>query len=210
MLPTLGDNVTMQSFLNVTDIATGILLLLGMINGVRRGLSGELMRIILIGASIFGGWTFASTGAEWIKEHFDWSTGQSMTLSFFASIALTYAALMVIRFGLRFLMEFKFKGKVELIGGALVGLARSALLCSVVMLGLLMPEYESITRAIQASHAGTLVINHVQPHYQRLVSENPEFNFPESPQAVTESMALPESGEYLGPIIDDDGSTGGE
>jgi len=104
-------------------------------------------------------------------------------------------------------MEFKFKGKVELVGGALVGLARSALFCAVIILGLLMLSYEPITRAIQASHAGTLVMDHVQPRYETMVAENPEFNFPESPQAVTESIGMPEAGEYLGPIVDETGDT---
>jgi len=200
----------MQPFMNITDIATGILLLLGLVGGVKRGLSGELMRIIMIGAAIFGGWSFASTGAEWIKEHAGWDAGQSMTLSFFGTIALSYIVLMVIRFGLRFLMEFKFKGKVELIGGALVGLARAALFCSAILLGLMMPDYEPITRAIQSSNAGAIVIRHVQPHYERIVADNPEFNFPESPQAATEAIEMPDTGEYLGPIMDEAGESTGE
>lgn len=203
----------MLSSLNVTDIAVGVLCLLGMIGGIRRGLSGELLRIIMIGTSVFAGWTMASSGATYLQDYLDWAPGQRMTLSFFGIIAASYIALIIIRLGLRFVIDFKFKGKLEFIGGALIGLTRSALFCSVVILGLLMPDYEPITRTISTSHAGAWVVKYVQPHYQKLIEENPEFNFPASPETAIESLdvpEIPESSEVLGPIIDADDEYQGE
>lgn len=199
----------MESYMNLTDIITGALLLLGMIGGIKRGLSGELLRIIMIGLSIGGGWTFASTAATRLSEYIDLPAGQLMTLSFFGLIVAAYVAMLIIRLGLRFLIDFSFKGKLEVIGGALIGLARAALMCSAIIMGLLMTKAESITGAINQSNAGSLVVKYVQPHYDELVAKNPEFNFPESPEAAAEAVEMPEASEYLGPITDEE-STGGE
>lgn len=203
----------LQSYINVVDLAVAALLLFGFIGGIRRGLSGELLRILSIAIAILVGWKGTDAGALWLAEKTQWPVDDVKSAAFLGLIVGTYIFLAFVRVGLRLFLSFAFKGKIELIGGALVGLVRSAVFCTVVLLMASLVNYEPLANALGASVTGPWVATHVRPLYDDIARENPDLNLPtgeaSEEQPVDESTAptnslldTPAFENYLGPLID--------
>jgi hypothetical protein len=95
-------------------------------------------------------------------------------------------------------MVFAFKGKLEKIGGALCGLARSALLVSILILAAGVAPGDALHRAVtEESLAGRFVFQHVRPAYERLSERYPELHLP-APHR--EEPADEVDDNYLGPL----------
>lgn len=203
----------LQQFFNVVDIAVGVVLLLGLIGGIRRGLSGELFRIISMVLAVVAGWKFAGEGADWLAGRTDWPPEDLTTPAFFGIIAASYIVLAIVRLALRLVIDFSFKGKLELLGGALLGLSRSLLLCAVLLLGTSLLPYPKVQEALAASVTGGWTRQYLRPAYDNFAARHPDLELPVSEDTASEGeppalLDTPAYEEYLGPLIDSEDDHG--
>lgn len=167
------------SAFNIVDAIVLVLLLFGIFGGVRRGLSGELARIIAIAFSVYAAWRLAQPAADLLGEHTRLSVHDAYVTAWIAVLVLAYLLLLAVRLVLRSLMVFAFKGKLERIGGAVCGLLRTAVVVAVVILFLSVAPQPNIQKAVsQDSYVGRFVCERVRPMYDDLSDRVPEIRLP--------------------------------
>jgi len=198
-----------SQWINITDGCVAAILVLGLLGGIRRGLSGELLRIATIVAALFAGWKGADAGAAWLAGRGGWTAEEVKPLAFFGIIVATFLVLAIVRIAFRLFLDFSFKGKLELIGGAVSGLLRATVFCAIVLLGASLIPSEPLQHALQSSMSGQWVQEHIRPRFDRLIEENPEFSLPALRGDEPEPGGLdqPAWENYLGPLIDPDNDT---
>jgi len=193
---------TLQPFLNIPDISVFVLLILGILGGLRRGLSGELLRLITIIIAVIVGWKGTDRAAEWLAGRTNLSVEDLTAVAFFGLIIITYLIVSIIRHTLRLLLDFTFRGKIERIGGALLGLVRAMVFCAVVLLGATLIPSEPVQATMQSSVTGRLVPSHLVPLYENWAEENPQFKLPDLDKIKETEVKPPPWDDYLGPLID--------
>jgi uncharacterized membrane protein required for colicin V production len=169
---------SLKEWLNVADGIVLVVVILGMFGGIRRGFSGELLRFITIAIAIYIGWRFSDQATAWLTERSDWPENDLKAVAFFGLIVITYVILGIIRHSFRLLLDFSFRGKLEILGGALLGLIRAMVFCAVALLGASMIPFEPIQAAVKQSRSGKLAIEYVGPLYSDWAEKNPEFRLP--------------------------------
>jgi len=192
-----------KEWLNVVDGIVIVLLILGMFGGVRRGLSGELLRIITIILALAAGWYGADMAANWLEDRSDWPRDDLQIIGLIGIVVSVYLLLGVVRHTFRLFLDFSFRGKLEIIGGALLGLMRATVFCTIALLGASMIPSDDVQDAVNASNTGRLVVDHLTPLYNDWAEQNPDLKLPvkETP-ITTEPIELPATEEALGPLID--------
>ncbi|HMP71790.1 MAG TPA: CvpA family protein [Kiritimatiellia bacterium] len=169
----------LPSWLNPVDAAVAIILLVGLIGGVRRGLSGELARLITFVAAIYLAWLLAPLAANAFAEEKGIPTHEMFVISFVALLIVLYILLGVIRWILHFVLDFSFRGKLEIYGGALFGLSRYLIFCSVALLLLSKAPSEGVQALLQGSVSQAAIERFIQPAHQRLSDRFPALRIPE-------------------------------
>lgn len=198
-----------QSVMNAPDIAVGVVLLIGILGGARRGLSGEIARLVTIVIAVFVAWRFSDPAADWVAGRMEWPKADAAPVAFVGVLFLCYTALTLVRHALRVFLDFSFKGKLELLGGALFGLVRALVFCVAgLMCAALIPS-APIQQAMSESRSGSAVINHLVPLYANWSEDNPRFKLPDLQQVedkAEEAMPAetPPWDDYLGPLIDEE------
>lgn len=194
---------TIRPFLNVVDISVFVVLILGILGGLRRGLSGELLRMITVVIAVLVGWKGAFRGAEWLSARSDWPNEDLVPVAFFGLIISSYLLLSIVRHTFRLFLDFTFKGKLERLGGAAIGIIRATLfICATLLAASLLPS-EPVQQALQASVSGRLAATHIVPLYGEWTKDNPRFKLPELEQIKEISVETPPWENYLGPLIED-------
>lgn len=108
--------------LSVVDVSALILIMLGIIHGIRKGLSGELSGLIgLTGALIAGLYSFAPCGA-FIARHTRLGEQASKTLAFVLITAGVIVTVLLVRILLGRIMKLVVEPTLDRIGGFFVGL----------------------------------------------------------------------------------------
>jgi membrane protein required for colicin V production len=183
---------SLKAYLNLVDGIVAVVLFLGILGGIRRGLSGELLRVITIVIAIVIGWRFSDQTAAWLADNSDWPNDDLKAVAFFGLIVAVYLILGIIRHGFRLLLDFSFKGKMEYIGGALFGLVRSLVFCAVALLGASMIPSESVQSAVNDSRSGQFAIEHLGPVYTDWAEKHPEFKLPDmkTPEVVEQAIEV--------------------
>ncbi len=167
------------SSFNFIDAIAGVVLLVGILGGLKRGLSGELSRVIAIAVAVFAAWRFATPVADWAMEKLSFTQGKSYVFSFLAVLVVAFLFMWLVRVVLRNLMEFAFKGRIERIGGALAGLLRAAVIVSAVLLMIgFAPQAEIQSLVTEKSFVGRLVTRHLRPVYQDIQEKAPGLGLP--------------------------------
>ncbi len=168
----------LQGF-NLVDGAAAVVVLVGILGGIRRGLSGELARVIAAGAALYVAWRFAQPMAAWVMDQHPMSYEKGYTVAFFAILLCAFALTWLLRAALRSIMLFAFKGNLERIGGALCGLARASIVVVfLVLLVSLAPAGDLRTAVVDDSFIGPVICRHVRPMYDDLRERTPELPLP--------------------------------
>ncbi len=184
---------------NVVDTGAAILLLVGALGGLKRGLSGELSRVVGISVAVSAAWRFATPVADWAMDSLNLPQDRSYLLSFGAIFLSAIAILLIVRFVLRNLMSFAFKGKIERIGGLLAGLIRSSVIVGALVLMLEFAPQDNVRAAVtENSVVGRLVARYLRPVYENFQQRVPELGRP----PFTEP-AEPDLGETTEPPADE-------
>lgn len=207
----------MESFkewLNIVDGVVAVVLVLGLLGGMRRGLSGELLRVITVMIALLAGWYGAEGAAAWLAERSDWPLEDLRLVGLIGLIAGVYFGLGIVRHTFRLFLDFTFRGRIELLGGAFLGLVRATLFCAVALLGASLIPSEAIQQALGESRTGQAVLEHLTPAYNSWAGSNPDLKLPVKEDALpVEEVAPidlpaveppePRESEVLGPLLDE-------
>ena len=147
----------------------------GLLRGVFRGLSGELASLLGLAAAIGAAWYFRGSIGAYLSESTSLTDSQADTLSMAVLIVgglLIFWALMII---LKKIMEFSFKGPLERIGGALIGVARAAVVLAIFFILVAQFAPESVRQPVlDDSRIGREAMVHLVPVYEELVARYPQ------------------------------------
>ncbi|HMP89859.1 MAG TPA: CvpA family protein [Kiritimatiellia bacterium] len=190
-----------QPWLNITDISVLVILVLGILGGARRGLAGELMKVITAVLAIVVAWRMNAQAADWLSKPLKWPDDDLRVLAFFGIIIAVYVILTLIRMGFRLFIDFSFKGKIELLGGALFGLLRATALCIVVLLLVALIKHEGLESLLSKSRAANFVHDNIRPIYDDWASKNPDFKLPDREKIKERGITPPDWEQFLGPLI---------
>lgn len=167
----------------IVDVVALVLMLFAMIGGIRRGLSGELARVIGLAAAVYAAWYFADPVTHWLMDRNpEWTQQKAFSAGFAALLLAALLASWLLRSALRSIMTFAFKGKLERIGGGLCGLVRGSVLAALIILMLSLVPQEDVRRTVtEDSIAGRLVYEKLLPVYEDLREQAPELGLPAAP-----------------------------
>lgn len=176
---------------NLVDGVVALLLLAGLFSGIRRGLSGELVRAMIAVAAVVAAVLYARPVSEWAMLHWSMSVRPALIGAFLLVLLGAYTAVSTVRALLGRLADFTFKGKLERLGGGLCGLARAAGVSGLILLLLGLAPNDNLQRlVVDESVTGRLVTQHLRPLYAQLSERVPEIRVEEAaPERV---LGLPE------------------
>lgn len=120
--------------MNTIDIVFGIILILGAIQGLRKGLFVELASLVGLIAGIFGAIYFSYFVGDWLAEKTSWSE-QVINLSAFAiTFIIIVVAVSMAGKLLTKIADFAMLGIINKIAGAIFAVLKYAFLLSVVIM----------------------------------------------------------------------------
>lgn len=207
---TTFSDMTWHGF-NLVDAVALALLLAGLIGGIRRGLSGELARVMVALVCIFVVYHYTRPFAKWLQDHFHWEAHLALLGGVLALLLGAYIAATLIRMLLSTILNFAFKGKLERIGGALAGLLRSAITVTLFLLLVSFIPNDTVHRVVnEESASGRLVSKYVSPWYDKMAEKMPDLRLPERHEEKWDEDAFEQKldkweseNEPLGPVSED-------
>jgi uncharacterized membrane protein required for colicin V production len=161
--------------LNYVDIVVVVYLMMGALIGLKRGLSGELARLMGLGIAMVAGWLLYEPIGGHIAEFTRLSERGSHFSGFLVSFLAALLVMFLVRWGIRNLMEVVFKGPVERIGGLIAGLLRCFIISAAVIVVASLCPFDYFSRTFgEESQIGRFVTHNLVPAYQRLQEEKLE------------------------------------
>lgn len=166
---------------NAVDMVALIWLLIGMWRGARQGLAGALLRLLALGLAVGAG----VLGYAWLGENIS-NTGQLSVpagdvLSFLLITLAAYVLLRLVGLLLKSMVTFAFKGKLETVGGGVVGLLVSMCVVAVILLVAgQWPEPQMKKWFVDESWLGRVVQEQLGPVWQRTQQRYPALQLPEN------------------------------
>jgi membrane protein required for colicin V production len=165
---------------NAVDIVALVWLLIGAWRGLRQGLAGALLRLLALALAVGVGFL----GYAWLGEKM--AGGGRLAgaagdlLAFFLITVAVYVVLRLVGLLLKNTITFTFKGKLEPVGGALVGLLVSA--CVIALVLLLAGQWPQPLMKkwfVEESWLGGVVHEQLGPVWQRLEKRYPALKLPD-------------------------------
>lgn len=180
---------------NYIDIVAAIALMIGMVQGLRRGLSGELARFIAICVAVGCGWYFYHPLGTKLLHQSNMDEQEAYAAAFFLCLIGGFLLMLVIRLLLGHIMEVSFKGPFDRIMGVLAGMLRMGLYCTAIIffIGLLPNDY--LHGVVSESLSGQLVSRYAPEWYLKVRTYVPIL--PELPEDI-----VPAAGEDAVPDED--------
>lgn len=177
--------------MNLIDLAVAVYLIFGMIRGFLRGLSGELARVVSMVVVLALGWQFYRPLGAKLVEITRLGEGVAQWAAFLLIVVVAGVAAILLRWILRNLVEFSFKGAIEKVGGMAAGVVRSGIWVVLAVVAATLSPSEYLGRVFgQESRIGSLIVRSLIPAYQRLASDYPELQLP----AIPEEESAPAGG----------------
>lgn len=179
--------------LNLVDIVAIVYLVFGALRGLKRGLSGELARLVGLVVIVMVGWQSYDAIGEKLHGVTRLSEDGSRLAGFVVAVVGAAVVVTLLRFILKNLLEFAFKGKVERLGGMTAGTIRSfALVTAIVLVASLSPLPYLRATFGEESRIGRFIVHHLLPAYQRMVIEHPDLDLPAVPGADEAPLGEPD------------------
>lgn len=176
---------------NIADGIIALLLLGGLIGGLRRGLSGELARLLVAGAIVLVLYRFARPVADWLMQRYQLAPNVALLTSSAVLILGGYIALTLVRLALAAVFNFSFKGALERIGGAIAGFFRAGAVCAIALTLLAQIPHEGLHRVTaEESRIGRWMLRWTLPVVERIVEKVPELRpfEPQPPAGVEDDV----------------------
>jgi membrane protein required for colicin V production len=118
--------------LSKIDIAISLFLVLGAYFGYKRGFLAELFFLTALVLGVFIGFKFTGWGIIYLHKQFNADTDFLPYISFFIIFILIVVLVIFIGNRIKHLMDETFLGKVDSIGGAILGVMKYAFCASVI------------------------------------------------------------------------------
>lgn len=163
---------------NMVDVVAAILLVIGVWRGFRRGLSGELAKLISLVVMMVAGWQFYQPLSERLGGTRLSSEGAQLA-AFLGTVIAAGLAMWLLWLVLRHLMEFKFKTPLEQIGGMAAGATRTLILFSIIVVCMALTPIPYFRRVFgEESLLGSVIMRDAVPVYRQVAEENPDLGLP--------------------------------
>lgn len=154
---------------NIVDgVAAGVVLV-GMLLGYRRGLSGEMARVAGVLVAFACGMAAYRPATAWLTQHALASERAIAAFAFAVSFLAAFAAMLLARLLLGRVMKVVFEGTFDRIGGVLAGGLKAALFVLAVLIVLNLAPSEALNRMVgEESAVGRLACRLVPTMRERL------------------------------------------
>lgn len=174
---------------NMLDIFLFVIMALGLLQGLRRKLSGEMARFLGTGLSVWAGWYFYHPLGQKIQSITRLSEEESGATAFFVSLVGVFIAVLLLRIIFGKIMEVTFKGgALQYIGGALAGLLRTMLACAALLFFMnLLPSAFIRQSVSENSFFGRIVTRQIPEWWHSIHSvypDAPELPVPADPATM--------------------------
>ncbi|MDZ4198472.1 MAG: CvpA family protein [Kiritimatiellia bacterium] len=147
------------------------LLLLGLIRGYVRGLSGELAQLAGLAGIYLAVRNATPRVTSWLIDQGRSDAAQAEWIGLVLVIVASILVIWMIRRVLRSCLQFSFKGKVEKLGGALAGLLIATLLAAILLVLAARSPWPALRQAVLLdSVAGEMANAHFLPMYEKMTS----------------------------------------
>jgi uncharacterized membrane protein required for colicin V production len=184
--------------LDVLDVLIAVYLLFGAVSGVRRGLSGEIARLISLGVAVIAGWQFHEPLGEQVERYTRLQGPPAFLVGFLATVLAAGLIMLLLRLMLKNIMEFAFKGKIERVGGLIAGILRAAFISSLIVVAIsVLPVPYLQKRVWEESRVGMAICKLILPIYQDIADEHPEWGLPPVPYDAPHPNSLPRDPDPL-------------
>lgn len=118
----------------VIDIVLGVVLLFGLVRGLMKGLFVEVASLLALILGIYGAIHFSNYAAELLSTKFDWDEQYLNITAFAVTFVAIVIAISLAGKALTKLANFAALGWINKLLGAVFGLIKMALICSVVLI----------------------------------------------------------------------------
>jgi membrane protein required for colicin V production len=175
--------------ISVVDIGALIILLLGAIIGLKRGLSGEIARFVGTIIAFCLGIFFYKPFGMWLVEHTRLGEKPAHVIAFVLMVAAVLLVTLLVRLILRSIMKISFEGNIERIGGLLAGFIRATVLVLIIFVVMNMWPHEYLTRIFgEESVIGRMVVRYM-PAIEKQIDKIPvKEKVEDIKETVTEEM----------------------
>ncbi len=188
---------------NTIDIIFAGLLLVGVLRGTLRGLSGELASLLGFVAAVFIGWKMYTPLGQYLMETTQLSAFQAETVSFITILIAIMVLLWALRIVLKRIMAVTFKGLIERIGGGVLGLIRYGLFLTALILAVSLFGHQRLREeVIDASFVGRHINEQLAPRYAQWAERHP--HWPQQRERISESEREQEQEAEPDEPIDED------
>lgn len=120
--------------MTVLDIIILILLLLGLINGFRKGFFVEVASLVALIAGVYGAIHFSNFAAEFLMEKVDWNEKSVNITAFIITFVVIVLLIALAGKALTKLADFAALGILNKLLGGIFGFLKTAVILSVVLL----------------------------------------------------------------------------
>ena len=180
------------------DAIVVVLLIGGILTGIRKGLSGEIAMLVATLASGLAAWKLSGWAGGLFARNTSMSGAEAGALGVLVVFLGVYVGLYFLRKALAAMMQFNFKGKAERIGGALCGLIRMVALALVLLLmATFIPNEKAQSAVNNGSFCGRFVNEHIRPICEDLARKN------KIPLPGTNSILTPPKSDDTTPPVRD-------
>ncbi len=131
---------------NVVDIVALAVITLGSLLGIKRGLSGELARLLSVTAAFIFGIEFCNPFGTWLVEHSRLGVRSAYAFAFLVTIVVAFIILLVLRFTLKRVIKVVIAEEFDRIGGLIAGFISSVLIVVIVLLGINLWPHDYLNR----------------------------------------------------------------
>ncbi len=131
---------------NVVDIAAFTVIALGSLLGIKRGLSGELARLLSIVTAFIFGIRFCNPFGAWLTERSRLDARSTYAFAFVATVVFSFALMLVLRFVLKRVMKVVVAEKFDKMAGLVAGFISSVFLVAIVLLGINLWPHDYLNR----------------------------------------------------------------
>ncbi|MBT8285829.1 MAG: CvpA family protein [Flavobacteriaceae bacterium] len=132
------------------DIVLGLLLLYGLIKGVKNGLVIEIASILALVAGLYGAIHFSYIVGNYLASHWDWNERTMSLVSFIITFFIIVIAVITAAKLLTKIAEFAMLGLLNKIAGGLFGALKVA-----IILGALLIFLESVNKSLRLVNEDT-------------------------------------------------------
>jgi uncharacterized membrane protein required for colicin V production len=157
----LGNHHGMEQWItpSVVDVATIIFLLLGVVEGYRRRLSGEMAPALSTIVALALACGFFGPAARWLRAHSALSDPTARALAFSSVATAVFLVMLVLRSLFGKIMKVVIEDRTDRALGCLTGLVRTLAMAAIVFAVVIMTEHPYLSRKFgQESVIGRQVI----------------------------------------------------